>query len=102
MFKLSSACYAIRAVKSLMTQESLGIIHFSYFHSVMIYGIIFWGNSSYCSNIFKIQKRIIRIITSSRSKVTCRELFKKIKIIPLPSQYIFSLLLFVIKNRDLF
>ena len=57
MSKLSSACYAIRAVKSLMTQESLRIIYFSYFHSVMTYGIIFWGNSSYCSNIFKIQKK---------------------------------------------
>ena len=33
--KLSLARYAIRAVKSLMTQESLRIIYFSYFHSVM-------------------------------------------------------------------
>jgi hypothetical protein len=32
MSKLSLACYAIRAVKSLMTQESLRIIYFSYFH----------------------------------------------------------------------
>jgi hypothetical protein len=48
----SKLFYAIRTVKSLMTQESLRIIYFSYFHSVMTYGIIFWGNSSYCSNIF--------------------------------------------------
>jgi hypothetical protein len=103
MSKLSSACYAIRAVKSLMTQESLRIIYFFYFQSIMTYGISFWGSSSCCSNIFKIQKkRIIRIITDSRSRVSCRELFKKLKILLLPSQYIFSLLLFVIKNRDLF
>jgi hypothetical protein len=102
MSKLSSASYAIRAVKSLMTQESLRIIYFSYFHSVMTYGIIFWGNTSYGSYIFEIQKTIIRIITNSRSRVSCRELFKKLKILPLPSQYIFSLLLLVIKNRDLF
>jgi hypothetical protein len=89
MPKLSSPCYAIRAVKSLMTQESLRIIYFSYFHSVMTYGINFWGNSSYCSNIFKIQKRIIRIITNSQSRVSCRDLFKKLKILPLPSQYIY-------------
>jgi hypothetical protein len=102
MSKLSSACYAIRAVKSLMTQESLRIIYFSCFHSVMTYGIIFWGNFSYCSNIFKIGKRIIRILTNSRSRVSCQELFKKLKILPLPSQYIFSLLLFVTKYMDLF
>jgi hypothetical protein len=36
------------------------------------------------------------------SRVPCRELFKKLKILPLQSQYILSLLLFVIKNRDIF
>lgn len=34
--------------------------------------------------------------------VCCRELFKKLNILLLQSQYIFSLLLFVVKNRDLF
>jgi hypothetical protein len=32
----------------------------------------------------------------------CRELFKELKISPLSSQYIFSLLLFVVNNRDYF
>ena len=32
----------------------------------------------------------------------CRQLFKILKILPLQSQYIFSLLLFVAKNRDLY
>jgi hypothetical protein len=102
MSKLSSACYAVRAVKPRMTQESLRIIYSSYFHSVTTYGIIFWGNSSYCRNIFTIEKRIIRIITNSRSRVSCQELFKKRKILPLQSQYMLSVLLSVIKNRDLF
>jgi hypothetical protein len=33
--KLSSACYAIRAVKPYMSQETLRIIYFSYVHSIM-------------------------------------------------------------------
>ena len=37
---------------------------FSCFHSIMSYGIIFWGNSHYSINIFKIQKRIIQIMTN--------------------------------------
>ena len=32
---------------------------------------------------------------------SCRDLFKKLNILPLQSQYIFSLLMFVVKNRDL-
>jgi len=77
-------------------------IYFSYFHSILSYGIIFWGNSAYSSNIFKIQKRIIRIIINARNRDSCRQLFKNLKILPLKSKYIFSLLLFVAENRDLY
>jgi hypothetical protein len=52
--------------------------------------------------IFKTQKKIIRIIAGCRSRGSCRDLFKNLKILPLPSQYILSLLLFVIYNRDKF
>ena len=100
MIKLSRACYAIRYVKHFMSQNTLRTIYFSYFHSILSYGLIFWGNSAYGSNIFNIQKRIIRIIMNARSRDSCHQLFKKLKILPLKSQYIFSLLLFVAKNRD--
>jgi len=68
----------------------------------VLYGIIFWGNSAYSCNIFKIQKRIIGIILNARNRDSCRQLFKNLKTLPLKSQYIFSLLLFVAKNRDLY
>ena len=33
---------------------------------------------------------------------SCRELFKELKILTLSSQYIFSLLFFIVNNRDYF
>ena len=36
---------------------------------------------------------------NARNRDSCRQLFKNLKILPLTSQYIFSLLLFVVKNR---
>ena len=51
MPKLSKACYAIRAVKSFMSQETLRMIYLFYVHSIMTYGIILWDSSS-DSNIF--------------------------------------------------
>ena len=45
---------------------------------------------------------MIRIIINSRARDSCRELFKKLEILPLYSQYIFSLSVFVIKNKHLF
>jgi len=94
MFKQGRACYAITYVKQFMSQGTLKAIYFLYFHSILLYGIIFWDNSAYSSDIFKIQKRIIRIIMNPRNRDFCRQLFKNLKILPLKSQYIFSLLLF--------
>jgi len=38
--KPNKACFAIRLVKPYMTLKTLRTIYFSYFHSVLIYGII--------------------------------------------------------------
>jgi hypothetical protein len=100
--KLKSACYVIRSLKSVISTKNFTTIFFSYVHSIIAYGIIFWGNSPYSNNIFKLQKRAIRIIMNADNRVSCRELFKKLNILPLHSQYILSLLLFVVKNIDEF
>jgi hypothetical protein len=76
------------------------MIYFLYFHSVMTYGIIFWGNSPQSIHVFRLQKRVIRIISNYGSRDSCRELFKKLQMLPLKSQYKFSPLLFVVKNRE--
>ena len=72
--KLNKACYAIRAIKPFMSLNILRMLYFSYVHSVMSYGIIFWGNSHHSNNIFKIQKGIIRIITNTGSRDSFRQL----------------------------
>jgi hypothetical protein len=100
--KLNKACYVIITLTFLRSSELLRMVYFSYFHSIMLYGIIFWSNSHHSINIFKIQKRIIRIITNSNRFHTCRPLFKQLRILPLPSQYIVSILLFVIKPKNYF
>jgi len=68
----------------------------------MSYGIIFWGNSHHSINIFKIQKRITRTMRNSNTRDTCRPLFNQLRILPVPSQYSYSLLLFVANNKKLF
>jgi hypothetical protein len=55
----------------------------------MTYGLVFWGNSYYSNTVVKLRKRIIRIMVG-------------IKMLPLQSQYIYLLLIFVINNRQNF
>ena len=100
--KLSSAYYVMRLVKPNVTANILKVIYCSYFHSIMTYGLIFWGNSSDSSKIFRLQKKIISIMISCRSRASCRKLFHNLEILTLPSQYILSLLLFMIRNKNQF
>jgi hypothetical protein len=82
-----------------MSQDTLKVVYYSYFSSTMTYGIIFCGSSSY-SIVFRLQKRVFRIITGARSTDSCRGFFKKLKTSHFHSQYILSFLLFVVNNKD--
>jgi hypothetical protein len=85
--KLSLACFAVRAVTPFLSQETLRMVYFSYFHYIMTYGLVFWGNSYHSDTVFKLQKRIIRIMVGLRYRESCREYYRKLKILPLQSQY---------------
>jgi len=100
--KLNSACYVIRSLKSFTPLETLRMIYFSSVHSIISYGIIFWGNSNHSNTIFKLQKRVIRIMMNAGNRQSCCELFRELNILPLYSQYILSLLLFVVKHINMF
>jgi hypothetical protein len=64
--KLSSACYAVRALNPLLSKNALNMLYFSYIHSIISYGIIFWGISVNSIKIFRLQKKILRIMTKSK------------------------------------
>jgi hypothetical protein len=85
-----------------MSSETLRMVYFSYFHCMIKYGLIFWGNSTNISRVFKLQKKVIRIISGVGPADSCRGLFRKSDILPLSCEYILSLTLFVIDNQNNF
>jgi hypothetical protein len=93
MSKLDSASYAVRATHHMKPWV------WSIFHIFTLLWPMVWF---FGVTRLRLQKRLIRIITNFGSRDSCRELFKKLKFCPLYSQYILSLLLFVVKNNDLF
>lgn len=68
----------------------------------MTYDLIYWGNSSLADSVFRMQKRAVRLMMGRGYRESCRDLFKELNILPLRSQYIYSLMMFVIKNIDKF
>jgi hypothetical protein len=65
----------------------------------MTYRIIFWGNSPIGATIFRLQKEAIRIMEGYGNRVWCRDLFRKFHILSVTSQYLLSLLMFVMQHK---
>ena len=101
ILKLGTACYIVTQMYYTCNNDTLRSIYFAYFHSIASYGIIFCENSSN-SKIFTVQKRIIRIMVGAHPRTSCRQLFKKLEILTVPSQYIYSLISFFIGNQEKF
>jgi hypothetical protein len=80
--KMNLVCFALRSIKTVVSQKTIRMIYFACAHSVMNYGIIFWGNSRNSIKVFKLQKKMVRIMTNSGSKDSYRDLFKKWKFFP--------------------
>jgi hypothetical protein len=66
------------------------------------YGIIYWGNKSDSYKAFVMQRKIIGIMMGVGPNHTCRGLFKKLGILPIPCVCLLSLMTFVVNNFDKF
>jgi hypothetical protein len=64
----------------------------------MSYGVTFWGSSD-IKTVFNNQNKIIRIVAGVKR---CREVFKKCYIFHLATDFLLSLLLFVVANMKNF
>jgi hypothetical protein len=56
--KLSAASFAMRIVQTFLFLDSLKLIYYSYFHSILTCGIIFWGNTPQSNVIFRIKREL--------------------------------------------
>jgi hypothetical protein len=89
------------SVLHISNTDTLKSIYFAYFHSLIKYEIIWGGgNSSDSKKIFTLQKKIVRTMMGVKSLNSCRELFKRLQILSLPCEYIFSLINFIINNQE--
>jgi len=88
--RMSTICFALRCVKHSLSKPTLKLIYFAHVHSIMSYGIIFWGSSANVNRVFILQKKIIRIIANLGPRDSCRNIFRSLQIFTLYSQYIYS------------
>jgi hypothetical protein len=88
--KLSSAVLALRKLSYILNLATLYTVYMAYFHSLIKFEIILWGNLPNPCRVFKLQKRVIRIILKLGPRVSCREGFRRLQILTILSVYIFT------------
>lgn len=98
--RLSSAACAVKKIRHLTDVSTARTVYFSYFHSIMSYGILLWGNAADINSIFVLQKRAVRAIYKLGPRESLRDKFKEINILTVTSQYIYENLVYAKKNVD--
>lgn len=100
--KLSKAFYALLTLSQSVKRKILRQVYFAYFHSLISYGLIFWGNSCEASRVFLAQKRAIRLLAGTCMREPCKPHFQRLGILPLPSLFIFQCFIFFKSNPNRF
>ncbi|MDR2880067.1 MAG: reverse transcriptase family protein, partial [Fusobacteriales bacterium] len=81
--KLSKVSFMLKSLKDSLSTYMIRHIYFTKFQAVLRSGIIFWGgqNGEMSKKVFKIQKRVVRLMAGESSRTSCRQLFKKLNIL---------------------
>jgi hypothetical protein len=73
-------------------------MYFANLHSHLRYGILFWGGDGTSNKIFKLQRKVMRLISNVGSDNSCTVLFKTLNIFPLPCVYIMQIVYYIKMN----
>jgi hypothetical protein len=98
--KLTGAYYAIRLMVHIRKINKLKSIYcgiLSYYYRLCNN---FLGSLFQQWKIFILQKKIVRIMADAQPRTSCSSLFKWSEFLPVPKQYILSLMNFIIKKSE--
>jgi hypothetical protein len=102
LHKLSMVGFQMQKLSYVLSINNLKSVYYAYYHFLIKYWIIYWCNIPDCHKVFLMQKKIIRMMMRVGPTHSCRDLFKKLEILPIPCVYLLSLMTFVVNNCDKF
>jgi hypothetical protein len=93
--KLCKICFGLQTVRRVTGLETVRTLDCVYFQSLLSYGLTFWGNSVNAKLTIRLQKRAIRAMMQIPKNASCKQQFKSLLILPLPSLYIYEILVYI-------
>ena len=87
--KLSRSCYIFNKLKNYADTKTLIMVYYSLFYSHLQYCITSWGRAAdkFISQIYILQKRVVRYICKVSSRTSTHSLFKTIELLKLDEIY---------------
>lgn len=80
----------MRKVSYFFTLDSLKTAYFAHFQSLLQHGIICWGSSTTLHKLLIMQKRKMKVMLGLIQWTSCREKFKELQILNIPSLHILN------------
>lgn len=90
--KIAKNIYLLRNLSNCLTRSNLKPIYFALIHSHLDYALLVWGHSTALVSLFALQRRAVRVISGIDYRSCCRSSFVGLKILTLPSLYIYRCL----------
>ena len=96
-YKLNRS-YVMLSLKCKTSVNILRSMYFANFHLHLRYGILFCGDDGESKQIFKLHKKVMRLISNVGRDTSCRVLFKTLIILPFPCMFIMGTVCYINMN----
>lgn len=97
--RLETQSYVIWKLRNYVSLNILKIYYYAHVNSILNYCIVCWGNSNRLAELLILQKKIIRTILFKKITCSCRNLFKELEILTIPSMYILACAVLIKSNK---
>lgn len=97
--KISKSVGIFYRSRKIFPQKTLITLYFSFVYPHLCYGIEVWGSAAkiYLTSLYRLQKKIIRLITHSSPRMPSKPLFDTLNILNLPAIHDHQILIFMYK-----
>lgn len=102
--KIYKFVFPLRKLAQSVSKKAALAAYHGYVASNLRYGLTLWGNAAEISflPVFRAQKKCIRAMCGVNQMQSCRPLFVHLKVLSLPSMYIYHTSIFVKSNQNYF
>lgn len=100
--KLVSSIYLLRSIGTLVSPRVRIMAYHALVASLLGYAVLCWGHAPAAQRLFKLQRRAIRVVAGIGYREDCRDAFKRLKILTLPSLFILECLKYTKQNETKF